>query len=266
MQIKKLNIIKIGGNIIDDNDALIPFIEKLSQLTETCLLVHGGGKQASALSNKLGIETKLINGRRITDTNTLELVTMVFAGLINKKIVALLQAKQCNAIGLSGVDANLIRATKRIKTNIDYGFAGDVDPSNVNIELLNNLIKSGMIPVIAPITHDGKGQLLNTNADCIASVLAIALSSLYKVNLIYCFEHNGVLKHTDDINSVFPYINKQSYLQLKKDSVIAGGMIPKLDHAFDAIENGVDSVVIGDALQLINLVNEQKNEGTHIIA
>ena len=261
---KKLYIIKIGGNIIDDENALEKFLADFSMIDELKFLIHGGGKMASEMAKKLGVSQAMVNGRRITDGETLKITTMVYAGLINKQIVASLQAKKVNAIGLSGADANMIQATKRNSVDIDYGFVGDVYPAEVNTELLSLFIDSGLIPVFSAITHDGNGQLLNTNADTIASVLASALSVKYNVQLNYCFEKNGVLGNIEDENSVIKTITKTKYKQLLLDGTISKGMITKLDNAFSAIQNGVKSVVIAHADELIN-TTKNEHAGTTLI-
>ncbi|MDH5413920.1 MAG: acetylglutamate kinase, partial [Flavobacteriaceae bacterium] len=220
------------------------------QLKGFKILVHGGGKKATELASHLGLEPKMINGRRITDRENLEVVTMVYAGLINKDIVAQLQKHNCNAIGLSGADANTIKAHKRIVKEIDYGFAGDidhVDHGNIKILLDNNFT-----PIFCAITHNMKGQLLNTNADTIASEVAVALSKEYEVILTYCFEKNGVLKNMNDENSVIRTINSQDYLSLKKDKIIADGMLPKLENCFYALQHGVSKIIIGNPTLIAN--------------
>lgn len=262
---KKLYIIKIGGNIIDDETALEKVLVDFSMIDELKLLIHGGGKTASELAKKLGVSQAMVNGRRITDEETLKITTMVYAGLINKQIVALLQAKKVNAIGFSGADANVIQSTKREVVDIDYGFVGDVDVSGVNTKMLNFFIENGMVPVLSAITHDGNGLLLNTNADTIASVLASALSKSYDVQLNYCFEKKGVLENLEDENSVIKTITKTKYKQLLLDGTISKGMIPKLDNAFSAIQNGVQSVVIAHADELIN-TTKNEHAGTTLIA
>jgi acetylglutamate kinase len=259
---EKLHIIKIGGNVIDDGKLLRTFIKDFSSIKEPCILVHGGGKLATELSKKLGIDSKLVDGRRITDIETLDIVTMVYGGLINKNIVALLQSNNCNAVGLSGADANCIKAKKREVTTIDYGFVGDINPDSVSVNTVKNFLDSNLTPVFSPITHDGKGQLLNTNADTVASVLAVALSSIYNVHLYFCFEKFGVLKNVEDENSLIPNLTKGSYTELKNFGIISMGMIPKIDNAFDAIENGVSTVVVGHASQLNELINN--HAGTRI--
>jgi len=243
-----LFVVKIGGNIIDDADALENFIEQFSAVLEPKILIHGGGKLATEMAATLNIPQQMIEGRRITDEATLKVVTMVYAGSINKNIVAKLQAKDCNAIGLTGADANIILAKKRIVKDIDYGFAGDV--VNVNINLIKVLLENKCTPVIAPITHDGTGQLLNTNADTIASEIAKAMSEDYEVQLIYCFDKKGVLENLNDENSVIKLITKENIDTLKADKIIAEGMIPKIENALKAVGAGVQSVSIGHGLEL----------------
>jgi acetylglutamate kinase len=227
-------------------------------------LIHGGGKIATKIGEQLGIESKYINGRRITDEATIDLVTMVYGGLVNKKIIAQLQSLNCNAIGLTGADGNLIPAAKRPVqyspsgdgTGIDYGFAGDVKTESINAELLNGLLQQNITPVIAPLTHDGKGQILNTNADTIASSLAIALSALYDVRLVYCFEKKGILTDVNDDDSVIDLITKDRYRQLLDEKKLFDGIIPKIDNAFAAIANGVKEVLIGHADDLLQNLTE----------
>lgn len=261
---KKVFVIKIGGNIIDDENKLSQFLHTFASLSQKhlAILVHGGGKLATRLAEKMGIEQQMVDGRRITDAETLKIVTMVYAGYINKNITAQLQANGCNAIGLSGADGNVIQAHKRIsKNNIDYGFAGDID--NVDANLLHKLLEQNMTIVLAPITHDRQGQLLNTNADTIAQETAKALSKLYDVSLIYSFEKSGVLLDANDDTTVIPEINNVSYAQLKAEQKIFAGMIPKLDNAFAALNSGVKKVIIGKAEELESLVNG--SSGTTII-
>lgn len=238
----QLVIIKIGGNVVDNPSVLSQVLTDFAAIQTKKILVHGGGKIADVLLKKLQIEPKKIEGRRITDDETLDIVTMVYAGLINKKIVAQLQANNCNALGLTGADLNSILAHKRSKGNIDYGFAGDIDA--VNTEGLSELLETAQTLVFAPITHDKKGQLLNTNADTIASTLAVDLSQKFDVTLKFCFEKQGVLSDVNDDNSVIPNINYAEFQQGKSDGTFFEGMIPKLDNAFDAMKNGVKSVVI----------------------
>lgn len=255
-----LYIIKIGGNIIDDEKKLSLFLKEFASLEENKILVHGGGKVATSIGDKLGIESKYVDGRRITDAATIDLVTMVYAGLINKKIVAQLQSFNCNALGITGADGNLIPATRRPVKEIDYGFAGDILPGEMMSMFWDELLTIGFTPVAAPITHDGKGQLLNTNADTIAGEIAKTLSQLYKVVLIYSFEKSGVLLDVNDENSVIPLLTPSYYEELKAPlagvggAKIFAGMLPKLDNAFSALNSGVNKVIIGKAERLQELV------------
>lgn len=247
---KQLTIIKIGGNVIDNSENLHLFLEDFNALPGDKILVHGGGKIATELGESLGIEAKMIDGRRVTDIETLRVVTMVYAGLINKNMVAALQAKNCNAIGLTGADGNIIKAIKRPIKDIDYGFVGDLDENSVNSSILDSLLKADLIPVLSAITHDGDGQLLNTNADTIASAVAVAMSSLYETRLVYCFEKKGVLRDVNDDNTLVKQIKANEFESLKADGTVVGGMIPKLHNAFKAIKKGVSAVYIGKADEL----------------
>lgn len=247
---RPLTIIKIGGNVIDNSENLHRFLIDFAALPGDKILVHGGGKIATELGKTLGIEAKMVDGRRITDIETLRVVTMVYAGLINKNMVAQLQAKGSNAIGLTGADGNIIQAKKRPTIPIDYGFVGDLDETSVSSATLDNLLKAGLVPVLCAITHDGDSQLLNTNADTIASAVAVAMSSIYQTQLVYCFEKKGVLKDVDDDSSVVREIKTDEFDRLKADGTVAGGMIPKLHNAFDAIKKGVSAVYIGKADEL----------------
>ena len=224
------------------------------------ILVHGGGKLATNLAEQMNVPQQMVDGRRITDAETLKIVTMVYAGYINKNIVAQLQARNCNAIGLSGADGNMIQAHKRNHPSIDYGFVGDVD--HINSELFKILLQKNLTPVIAPVTHNKQGQLLNTNADTIAQETANALSKDFDVALIYCFEKAGVLMNADDDYSVIPKINSNSYRDLKEKGIVHSGMIPKLDNAFAAINSGVKKVIIGKAEEIHELISGKK--GTSI--
>jgi acetylglutamate kinase len=250
---ENLFVIKIGGNIIDDEVKLSSFLKEFASVRSKKILVHGGGKLATKLADTLGIKQQLIDGRRITDAETLKVVTMVYAGYINKNIVAQLQSHGCNAIGLSGADANIILAHKRVHPTIDYGFVGDVD--TLNAERLTQFIDSGLTPVIAPITSDENGQLLNTNADTIAQETAKAMSSHYDVQLIYSFEKSGVLLDANDDTTVIPSIDPIYYATLKEEKKIFAGMIPKIDNAFAALNSGVKKVIIGKAEELSKLIN-----------
>ena len=266
----KVYIIKIGGNVIDDEQQLFSFLNDFAAIKEFKILIHGGGKIATELGKQLGIEAKMVEGRRITDAGTLKVVQMVYAGLINKNIVAQLQSRNCNAMGLSGADGNIVLAHKRTPLSqrrgpacrtgriggevIDYGFVGDVE--KVDAEKLSALLNTGFSPVIAPLTHDGKGQILNTNADTMAAAVAGAMK--YDTTLIYCFEKPGVLKNVEDDTSVIEKMNFYEYEEYKAEGIISKGMIPKLDNAFDAIKQGVKSVVICHAKDLTNVVGNRK--------
>jgi acetylglutamate kinase len=256
-----LYVVKIGGNIIDDDRKLASFLKDFAALPGNKILVHGGGKLATRMAEQMQIPQQMIDGRRITDAETLKIVTMVYAGYINKNVVAQLQANNCNAMGVCGADGNVILAHKRVHPTTDYGFAGDVDA--VNTDILKSLIDQQIAVVVAPITHDKKGQLLNTNADTIAQELARGLSRLYEVQLIYSFEKSGVLLDANDDSTVIPTINPAYYQQLKTEQKIFAGMIPKLDNAFAAIDSGVKKVIIGKAEQLTALVAGQA--GTSIV-
>ena len=253
---EKLFIIKIGGNVIDDDASLQLFLERFAKVRGKKILVPGGGKVATKIGAQLGIEPNYVNGRRITDAATIDLVTMVYGGLLNKKVVAVLQSLYCNAIGLTGADANIIPAVKRPVQEIDYGFVGDVNSDRLSVNSLQLLLNNSIVPVLAPLTHDGTGQILNTNADTIASALAVALSGLYDVRLIYCFEKKGVLEDIADESSVINLINKEKYRQLLADKKLADGILPKIDNAFAAIDSGVNEVLIGDANDLLQNVTE----------
>jgi acetylglutamate kinase len=241
---EKLSIVKIGGNVIEDEKALDIFLTAFSKLEGLKILVHGGGKLATQLATRLGIKSNLVDGRRITDKATVDIITMVYAGLANKKIVAQLQSKKVNAIGLSGADGNSIQAHKRPVKDIDYGFVGDID--GVNSELLKNFLSINLTPVFCAISHDGKGQLLNTNADTITSEIAIAMASGFDTTLYYCFEKKGVLLDINNSESVVKHINTAKYKELLSQGIIADGMLPKLHNCFHALENDVEKVCLGD--------------------
>jgi acetylglutamate kinase len=245
-------VIKIGGNIIDNANALSTFLDAISSIHHPIVLIHGGGKLATDLATNMQVPQQMIDGRRITDAETLKIVTMVYAGFINKNIVAQLQARNRNAIGITGADANIIQAHKRTHSTIDYGFVGDVD--GVHAATINSLLSQQLLPVIAPITHDGKGQLLNTNADTIANEIAKALSNTNKVTLLYCFDKKGVLKDVQDDASIIPSITKANIEELKTNNIIHTGMIPKIDNALAAVEAGVHNVVLGHALDVLDIV------------
>lgn len=243
-----LKIIKIGGNIIDDDKALNDFLAGFATLPGPKLLVHGGGKLATKLADKMNVEVKMTNGRRITDADTLDIITMVYAGKINKNIVAKLQALNCNSIGFSGADGNSIVSVKRPVKEVDFGFVGDIE--KVNTKTLNVLLNNQVTPVFCAITHNGKGQLFNTNADTIASELAIGFANQYKTELYYFFEKKGVLQDLNDDNSVIENINTKSYKKFIDEGIIADGMLPKLNNCFHAIENNVSKVCIGNPTML----------------
>ncbi|MBS1489373.1 MAG: acetylglutamate kinase [Bacteroidetes bacterium] len=260
----KLYVIKIGGNVLDDEKTLHPFLKEFASIQSPKILIHGGGKIATKIGDKLGIESKYIDGRRITDLETRDLVTMVYGGLLNKQLTAYLQALHCNAIGVTGADGNLIKAIKRPVGKIDYGFVGDITPESVNSTFLYFLLKQNVVPVFAPLTYAGE-DILNTNADTIASVLAIALSKHFDIRLIFCFEKEGVLKDVKDEKSVIRNLNTDLYQNLLKKGAFHDGILPKLENAFMAIRSGVKEVLIGEHTQLIaNLGYETK--GTLITA
>ncbi len=256
-----LYIIKIGGNIIDDEKKLSSFLKDFAAVEGNKILVHGGGKLATKMAEQMNVPQQVIDGRRITDAETLKIVTMVYAGYINKNIVAKLQMNNCNAIGLCGADGDAILAHKRKHPVMDYGFVGDVD--SINTDLISSLLEKNLTPVFAPITHDQQGQLLNTNADTIAQELAKGLSNDFNVHLIYSFEKAGVLLDANEDTTVIPVINPSSYKKLKAEEKIFAGMIPKLDNAFTALNSGVKKVIIGKAENLKELIAGKS--GTSII-
>ncbi|TRX62154.1 acetylglutamate kinase [Fulvivirga sp. M361] len=235
----KLTVVKIGGQVIDDAEKLDSVLKEFIQLEGKKLLVHGGGKKASEVSKRLGITPKLIDGRRITDAQTLEVVTMVYGGLANKTIVAKLQALGLNSLGLTGADGNVIPAQKRINKTIDYGYVGDFSVEDINAPFIENLLKNNITPVFCALTHDGKGSMLNTNADTLAAGISASLVTRYNVSLIYCFEKKGVLLDMEDDNSLIRELNYLHYQQLKDDGIILDGMIPKLDNAFSVVQKGI---------------------------
>jgi len=245
---EKLSIVKIGGNIIEDKSSLKDFLKLFSKLEGKKILVHGGGKLATQMASKLGITSKMVNGRRITDAETLEVITMVYGGLVNKNIVAQLQSLSINAIGLTGADANCIISDKRPIKEVDFGFVGDV--KKVAHKSIDKLIQADFTPVFCAITHDENGQLLNTNADTITSQVAIGMSELYKTSIYYCFELNGVLKDINDKNSVIKHIDSKVYKDLLNEGIITDGMLPKLENCFDALKNGVTTINMGNTSML----------------
>lgn len=245
---EKLTVIKVGGKIVEEEDSLKKLLADFSAIEGKKVLVHGGGRSATAIAAQLGIESKMVNGRRITDAETLKVVTMVYAGLVNKTIVARLQALGVNALGLTGADLNYMRSDKRPVKEVDYGFVGDV--KEVNSELLADLISKGVVPVLAPLTHDKQGNMLNTNADTIAGEAAKALSKHFDVTLMYCFEKKGVLMDENDDDSVIPEITRPLFDEYVENGIIQGGMIPKLENSFEAISAGVTKVVITKASEI----------------
>jgi acetylglutamate kinase len=241
----RLTIIKVGGKVVEDTQSMNSLLDQFKKISGYKMLVHGGGSTATEIAGKLGIETKMVEGRRITDAAMLDVATMVYGGLVNKKIVAALQARNCNALGLTGADLGLVRSRKRPVKDVDFGFVGDVE--EVNSRELRLLLNETVIPVIAPITHDGNGQLLNTNADTIASEIATELSAYYNVFLFYCFEKRGVLMDQNDEKSIIYELDPMLFQQYKEEGIISAGMIPKLENGFRAKRKGVKEVLITNA-------------------
>lgn len=254
----KLQIVKIGGNVIENREALKDFLTDFTKIKEAKILVHGGGKEATQMAEKLGIPVQLIEGRRVTDSANLEIISMLYAGKLNKTIVAQLQAFDCNALGLSGTDGNSISSQKRAPEPLDFGFVGDV--TQVNDALFKTLLTQNITPVCCAITHDNKGQLLNTNADTIASEIAIAMSVHFDVTLSYCFEKKGVLQQVEDEDSVIPIINTSLYETLKRENTIHSGMLPKIHNCFEALKKGVAQVRIGNPKMITEKVNHTQLE------
>lgn len=253
----KLTVIKVGGKIVEEEESLKQLLDDFARIEGHKILVHGGGRSATKIAERLGIQSNMVDGRRITDAATLQIVTMVYGGLVNKNIVARLQALDVNALGLTGADMDVIRSEKRPVKEIDYGFVGDV--KHVKSETLQWLIDKDIVPIMAPLTHDGKGNILNTNADTIAAETAQAMSAHYDVTLVYCFEKKGVLMDENDDNSVISILDKELYQKYIDEGVITGGMLPKLDNAFRSIEKGVKAVIITQASEI------GKDSGTRII-
>lgn len=240
---EKVTIVKVGGAVVEDNEQLAQLLTDFAAIPGKKVLVHGGGRRATKVAAALGIESKMVNGRRITDAQMLEVVTMVYGGLVNKNLVAKLQAKGVNALGLTGADMDVIHSHKRhVKDGVDFGYVGDVERANG--KMLQTLIQEGITPVMAPLTHDGNGNILNTNADTIASETAKALAPYYDVTLIYSFEKKGVLSNPDDDNSVIPVITRSDFEKYQADGTIGGGMIPKIENALAAVDAGVKEVII----------------------
>lgn len=258
MNKEKITIIKVGGKIVEEQSSLGNLLDRFTAIEGRKVLIHGGGRSATQMAERLGIESRMVAGRRITDEATLQVVTMVYGGLVNKGIVAQLQARGANALGLTGADCNIIKAHKRPVKDIDYGFVGDVE--HADGEMLCKLIEQGILPVVAPLTHDGKGNMLNTNADTMAAETAKALSPYYDVTLMYCFEFPGVMRNPDDADSVISSITAETFKELVADGTVSGGMIPKIENALDAIANGVTKVIITKADAI------DGTKGTHITA
>ena len=245
---EKLTIVKVGGKVVEEEQSLKALLDSFAAVQGHKMLVHGGGRSATKVAQDLGVEVTMIDGRRVTNKDMLEVVTMVYGGLVNKKVVAQLQASGVNAVGLTGADLNVIAAHKRPVKDIDYGFVGDID--SVQTPVLSNLIKQDVVPVMAPLTHDGKGSMLNTNADTIASELARALSEQFDVTLYFCFEKPGVLLNPDDDNSVIDALNHDTFKDYQQQGIISDGMIPKLDNGFASLNKGVSEIVIGNVAGL----------------
>lgn len=253
---EKLTLIKVGGKIVEEPDTLQQLLRDFSSIEGHKVLVHGGGRSATKIASQLGIESQMVNGRRITDAEMLKVVTMVYGGLVNKNIVAGLQSLQVNALGLTGADMNIMRSDKRPVKDVDYGFVGDV--KEVNADVLASLIQQGIVPVLAPLTHDKQGHMLNTNADTIVGEAAKALAKYFDVTLMFCFEKKGVLLNEDDDESVIPEIDRASFQKYVAEGIIQGGMIPKLENAFQAIDAGVKEVIITQASEI------HKHTGTRV--
>lgn len=258
MNREKITVIKVGGKIVEEQSSLGNLLDRFTAIEGKKVLIHGGGRSATHMAERLGIESRMVAGRRITDEATLQVVTMVYGGLVNKNIVAQLQARGANALGLTGADCNIIKAHKRPVKDIDYGFVGDVEHADGG--MLSRLIEQGIVPVVAPLTHDGKGNMLNTNADTMAAETAKALSAYYDVTLMYCFEFPGVMRNPDDADSVIASITPETFKELVADGTVSGGMIPKIENAINAIANGVTKVIITKADAI------DGTKGTHITA
>ncbi|HYG02745.1 MAG TPA: acetylglutamate kinase [Chryseosolibacter sp.] len=258
----QLFVVKIGGNVLDNPVSLMQFLRDFARIDAPKILVHGGGKIATKIGQGLGIESKYIDGRRITDQQTLELVTMVYGGLVNKQIVAQLQMLDCNAFGMTGADGNMIKAKKRAVKEIDFGFVGDINAESVNATFLNSLLMENTVPVFAPLTH-AAGIMLNTNADTIASSLAVAMTKYFNVRLIFCFEKKGVLRNVDESDSVIRHLSNDMYQDLLEANAFADGILPKLENAYAAISAGVHEVLIGDAADILKNTGKE-TEGTLI--
>ena len=254
---EKITIVKVGGKIVEEAESLKHLLADFASIQGKKLLVHGGGRSATKLAERHGIATKMVDGRRITDDAMLEVVTMVYGGLVNKRIVAGLQSNGVNAMGMTGADMNIILSDRRPVKTVDYGWVGDV--KRVDGNAIAKLLDEGVVPVIAPLTHDGKGNILNTNADTMAGETAKALAKLFDVTLVFCFEKEGVLRDENDDNSVIPVIDREMYAELREEGIVVGGMIPKLDNSFATLESGVSEVIITKASNLCDLTR-----GSHL--
>ena len=255
---QKITVIKVGGKIVEEKESLNDLLDRFTAIEGNKVIVHGGGRSATAIAARMGIESRMVNGRRITDEAMLQVVTMVYGGLVNKNIVAALQARGINALGVTGADCNIIKAHKRVAGEIDYGFVGDVDA--VDGKMLSKLIREDIVPIVAPLTHDGMGNMLNTNADTMAAETAKALAKEFEVTLIYCFELPGVMRDPENADSLIKEITHENYRTLLDEGIVSGGMIPKIDNAFNAIDNGVARVIITKADAI------DGTQGTHITA
>lgn len=258
-------MLKLGGKVLEDEMAMATFLDQLAASGKRFILVHGGGKQTNALADKLGVPQKMVDGRRVTDEATLDLVLMSYAGLLNKKVVAGLQGRGINAIGLSGADGNTVPAQKRVVGEIDYGWVGDPIPGEVNKLFLLTMLHGGMSPVFCALTHDKKGHMLNTNADTMAQTLAIAMSQHYRVKLLYLFEKKGVLRDLEREDSLIPLIRRSEIQALSEAGIVSDGMLPKLYNAAKAVEAGVEAVLIGAAGQLPHILSDEAESATHVI-
>jgi acetylglutamate kinase len=261
----ELLVLKIGGNVLDHAPVLAELLREVTTLEKPLILVHGGGKVATQLGERLGIRTQMVDGRRITDADTLQLVTMVYAGLLNKNVVAQLQAMGCNALGLTGADANCMPARKRSHPEIDYGWVGDVDPALLDPAPFQHMLQIGWLPVLCALTHDQKGHLLNTNADTIAASVAICMAAHYRVRLLYCFEKPGVLRNVEDLTSLVEVLNPDTYTAMRKEGTIFAGMIPKLDNAFATLQQGVSEVALFQPADFLAVANHTGRNFTRIV-
>lgn len=260
---ERLSVIKIGGKVIDDPELLITFLESFAAIRNKKILVHGGGKQIDRISEELGVEVKMTEGRRITDSESLEVVQMVLAGMLNKNIVSRLQALDCNAAGMTGADGNSISAIKRpVKNGIDFGCVGDIE--KVNSVLLNNLLNLDLVPVFASLTHNGAGQMLNTNADTVAAEVAVGMTANYDVDLVYCFDRPGVLRDLNNPESVINEIKPEDVEELKSSGTISTGMLPKIENALNTLERNIARVILMKATSLDEYINGDISHGTII--